>query len=330
MNTIISVNHLRGFPQIANKHSLHKFILNACLHGNLGLLKYLYTNHQKIIVEYDNNYSILKNAIIHGGHSNIILYLLNNNFRLLSSNSIEELYISQNFEAIKVFILESKELYFIDLFFIYACMYGAPIILINIIISKDNYVIYRKPFLGMNGFMIAARHGWFQITEHLKNNYYMIFDDVDNYGRNAFLHALSQHCDLYKNEPNGKKQYEIALLLFDVSNVLIRDTKGLFALFLISQKGGNNREIINLLIDKLLLFGENINSFINIPTYHDCYLKQTPLIAAIQHKNWDIVGKLIDSGANKYLQDNCGKTAYDLLLEFGNKVPQEIKELLKI
>lgn len=309
----------------------NKCLLDACLHGNLELLKYINTHYRKMIVEFNNNGSIVKNAIIHGGFPNIIIYLLNNNFRLLPYDSIEELYISRNFEAIKVFLLESRELYFnIDFFFIYACMYGAPIHLINIIISKDNSVIYKKPFLGMNGFMIAARHGWFHIVEHLKNYYDIIFNEVDNYGRNAFLHALSQHCELYMCEPNGKKQYEIALLLSDISNVLIRDKKGLFALFLIAKKGGSNTEVINLLIDKLLFVGENINSFINISTYHDCHLKQTPLIVAIQHKNWDIVCKLVYSGANKYFQYNSsGKSVYDLLFVFQNKVPQEIMQILR-
>ena len=330
MDRIISLDsHSQQF-NISNENK-YKSIFNICLYGNLELLKYINTRYHKIIINFQNDGgSIVKNAIIHGGFSNIIIYLLNNNFRLLPSDSIEELYVSQNFEAIKVFLLESKELYFnIDLFFIYACMYGAPIYLINIIISKDNSVIYRKSFLGMNGFMIAARHGWLHIVEYLKNYYDIIFNELDNYGRNAFLHALSQHCELYICEPNGKKQYEIALLLFDISNVLIRDKKKLFALFLIAKKGGNNKDIINLLIDKLLYVGENINSFINISTYHDCHLKQTPLIIAIQHKNWEIVCKLISCNANKYFIDNCGKTAYDLLLEFRDKVPQEIIQLLK-
>jgi hypothetical protein len=68
---------------------------------------------------------------------------------------------------------------------------------------------------------------------------------------------------------------------------------------------------------------------LNILTYHECYLKQTPLIAAIQHKNWNIVCKLISCNANKYFIDNSGKTAYDLLLEFRDKVPQEIMQALK-
>lgn len=260
-------------------------LIQACISGNLDIVKYLIKNDFDIVGDFINERSDNKTPLMftsEKGHLDIVKYLIKNGANIHATNGSNTALTfasnagSKNIKVIKYLVKKGVDIKSLSLL----CMKSSNFELVKMAVENEICDINQKYHLSISPLYFAATRNNFEIVKYLLNHGATV---------NNYILKRTNNLEIFKllcGQPT---------VVFQYTSKYMHDTININKLFVEIVQNSSLNENDDIEIMKYLL---NIGADINKGYYHpDRYRYLTALGEASYNKKLKLVNFLMENGA---------------------------------